>query len=368
MKLKKNRKFLVATAIVLALVIGASATFAWVTSQAYIANEFKNTGYGNSDGLVVNEPEDTFVFDIGAKTPKSVTVLNTGTTPMFARVSFEEMIKLLDTTAIITSTTSTAPTTGFPAGCTVIPQPYDFSKLATGWAEVTGVTFTPALPTGMRVYKSTGGGANQYQAFAGTAAPYQACMFSGKLNAAGTEIAVTEALFKWYVVKPAEYNSWIVSRKSPAAWVNDAWNSPVVPFVHKAFPTDLTTPAITNYTNSTVANQIGTTNKAEVTFNIVNITSAPTANSWYYNPSDGYFYYIGLLAGGASSPLLLDGVTLEGAANPDIWQKYEYTLNVIVEGLQGTKDALSDTAATGAAAGWQLPTGALRTALEALAP
>jgi len=113
MKLAKNRKFLVAMAIVLAMVIGASATFAWVTSRTQKPNEFKNEGFAKGNGLVAIEPEEEFEFTIGNTTDKHVSVLNTGESAMLARVTFEEMIKLLGNGGQVTPN-STPATTSAP--------------------------------------------------------------------------------------------------------------------------------------------------------------------------------------------------------------------------------------------------------------
>ena len=351
MKLKKNRKFLVATAIVLALIISASATFAWVTSKAYLANDFANEGYGNSDGLVVNEPQDTFEFEIGKMTDKEVSVMNTGTSNMLARVAFEEMLKLLDPTDTVQfSLGATA-----PAG--TVPVPYDITKLpSSGWSEITasgsGVTFASAvpglaaLPAGVKVYKSNAG--NVYQAvypLPATPVTYQACKLSGTYNETTKVVTVTDFGFKWYKEGAARYNSWVA--RADSKFANPAWSA--VPFAN-------TKPAAKEDASTVSGFILGSSTVKEITFkyNTADFAATPTANKWYYNANDGYFYYVGVLAGGTGTPLLISGVNLDGGSNSEIWQKYEYTLGVCVEGLQATEAALTDTTASGAAAGWQL--------------
>jgi hypothetical protein len=70
----------------------------------------------------------------------------------------------------------------------------------------------------------------------------------------------------------------------------------------------------------------------------------PQANKWYYNPDDGYFYYIGKLtpAGtpNALSPMLLKSVTLDAAAD-NSHADMEYSLLVNSEAIQNYETAMT---------------------------
>jgi len=356
MKLAKNRKLLVAMAIVLATVVAASATFAWVTSRNTLANEFRNEGFANGDGLVVYEEEDEFVFEIGMTTPKTVSIVNTGSAPMLARVTFEEMIKLLAANAqgdFITRYDSSNITTHGTAGLEYIRVPFNNDSLA-GWTQIAGtgtasenaIAITPAPAAGVRVYQLTG--RNMFRASIEIDDSFYAVDFSGTFTADRDAISGATYRFQFYSVpQVATYNSWNLKHNyapwSTVTWINNG---------------DGVTPA--TRLNSTV-------NAAEVQLRYMeaNFSTTPTLNHWFYNADDGYFYFIGVLGGGESTPVMLTGVHLNANANQGAWQKHEYTLVVAVEGLQANSEALIDTEATGNAAGWQLAPGALLDALNA---
>ncbi|MCL2106513.1 MAG: hypothetical protein FWH26_05590 [Oscillospiraceae bacterium] len=334
MKNLKNRKVLIAMSIVLAMIIMASATFAWVTSKNTMVNEFMNEGFGNGSGLVVNEnfPEPT--LEIGVTTPKEVSVTNTGASPMLARITFEEMIKLLGNDGAITPQTTAA----VPAG--MIRVPFDINSVSGGaWEEITGRTFAPALPGTVRVFKigSVYKACHEYEP-----GKYQVVNFSARANADSTSFTDVVLSYSCYTEGTAKFNSWNLAHNY------DKWDAQTLLGIKPA-----------DKDKSTV-------NTAEVTLTYGSTFAAvPTQDKWFYHPDDGYFYYIGVLAGGETTPVMLEGVHLEGTANQDTWQKHEYTLVVAVEGLQANKAALLDTdTATGPAAGWKLPAGSLLNALN----
>jgi len=369
MKLAKNRKVLVTISIVLALVIGASATFAWVTSKNQIANEFKNKGFSKGNGLVVSEEEEEFEWEeFGATEDKHVSIVNTGESPMLARVTFEEMIKLLGNDGKVTRSNSATPAAG------MLRVPFNSASL-TGWIEISapssGITFVPALSTaapGVKVYKlgSVYKASYEYTEGSPPETKYQLVDFTGKLNPAGdtmtwdntnADLTKRGVQYLYYTEGTAVFDSW-----------NDEHN-----YEPWALPTPLFNP-LTQIAGSPASPADSTVRPADVHFEY-NTTDVVTSiagalatyqNKWYYNAGDGYFYYMGVIPGGGSTPDLLEGVTLDGGADQLLWQKYEYTLVVCVEGLQANVEALTDTDATGAAAGWQLSNAALIAALTAV--
>ena len=353
MKRFQNRKVLIAAAIVLALIIATSATFAWVTSKNTLANEFKNEGFAKGHGLVVNEPEDEFLFEIGATTPKTVNVVNTGSSPMLARVTFEEMIKLLGNNGQITYHADRADKTAVQ-----FEVPFDIGGL-TGWTEIpgaSGIAVSPALPTGVKLFRLGSIYKAYYEYTVGTDTRYQLVKYDGKLNAAGDMLTTSSLEYAYYTEGTAVFNSWNQEHNY------QPWGDPNDTAAY---------PLLYNAASSTIpaGKDKSTVNATEVMLKYdegnFNTSAAPEQDKWFYNADDGYFYYIGVLPGGGSTPIMLTGVHLESGANQDLWQKHEYTLVVAVEGLQANKEALTDTVATGSAAGWQLGSGTLLTALEA---
>ena len=361
MKLKKNRKFLVATAIILALVIGASATFAWVTSSAQLANEFKNDGFGSaSNGMTIIENQDKFDFKIGVPQAKEVSVLNTTGSPMLARVSFEEMIKLLDSDNAYADyewTASATKAAGFE------PVPFKASDVST-W---TPITWTGA-PTGVTV-KTPNPGAS---------APLCAVIYTDSLSKTWvakfdtkpiydpdtTTITGTPAVkYAYYKTGTAYYNTWNTKHNYSTWSTATPWgtNKPAATtfdFTLKTSKSSLA-PTGAGYPAAVAAEAA----KIKFIYDALKATATADSASWFYNENDGYFYYMKVIPGGSSSAMLLKELELTSAATAKMWEKYEYTLVVCVEGIQATKEALSDTASLGDASGWGL-TGTLLTQLE----
>ncbi|MCL2299790.1 MAG: hypothetical protein FWC27_06550 [Firmicutes bacterium] len=342
MKFKKNRKALVAIAVVLALVIAASATFAWVTSKNQIPNKFENEGFAASDGLIAIEDETEFKFEVGMKTPKNVRVLNTGSAGMLARVTFEEMIKLLGNGGTITYTGSNAAAAGFE------PVPFDMDTISAWTAVNPGdITWTGTAPTGITVKAAnitaenpqfavvyTDGAGKAWLAKFGDSTTYTKS--TGKITDAAVEYA-------YYTTGTAVFDSWDDAHNY-AAW--NALYDPLASIAGK--------PAAANIYKSTVG-----AGEVDLVYGAAFSTVAPVGNTdtWIY--WDGYFYYMKVIPGGGYTEKLLTdvGLDLAGVLTKDDlkkWQKYEYTLVVCVEGLQATEEALVDTTASGTAAGWQL--------------
>ena len=383
MKFMKNRRLLLAMSAVLALVIAATATFAWITSKNQLANEFSNEGFANS-GLVVIEPPYDFKWpNFGATQPKEVSILNTGSSPMLARVTFEEMIKLLGNNGDITYNAVKA-TGGAGDPAALVPVPFDMGGLA-GWKTLAASGIVPAggvtIPAGVTVYKLDSDKRMfkaVYTYTAGTETRYQIVKFDGQFDPDMDTLTAAAFEYGWYTAGTARFNSWNGAHNyddsagknlfKPAAWdPGQAKNYPAgTPAVYK--PTAAPgAPDRVSYFRSTV-------DPAEVSFEynaaqfVTGVTGALASyrDKWFYNEADGYFYYMGVIEGGAATPDMLTGVTLDGSADQALWQKYEYTLVVCVEGLQAHTDALTDTAATGSAAGWQLTNANLIAALTAV--
>jgi len=76
--------------------------------------------------------------------------------------------------------------------------------------------------------------------------------------------------------------------------------------------------------------------------NAANMAGSPADGKWYYNSADGYFYWGGKLAPGASTNELLSSIELDGNNSTSAWTWHEYALTIVVESLQATADALGD--------------------------
>lgn len=69
------------------------------------------------------------------------------------------------------------------------------------------------------------------------------------------------------------------------------------------------------------------------------VEKEPTPGSWWYNAADGYFYYIGALAAGQITPILLQRVGLQ-PSNDSVYTVLDYTLEGTAQAVVCSKEAL----------------------------
>jgi alternate signal-mediated exported protein len=351
----RSRKSAIVISVALSLVIALAATFAWVTSTVSKVNHFENSGYYVDDGtVVVNE---TFVpptsWLIGQTVDKDVSVTNTGGNPALVRVAWEDYLTVLgdngDITLIETddSVTSTAG---------LIKANVDDSLYDGVWDDWTdNVVIDSSLSgyditalTDLHILKSpTGDTFIAYEEYIDGGITYWQSVKIGQheVNLSGTTITLFEKLkYAWYTEGTPVYDGWTNSH------LNMTWAA--------NGETD-TVPALTPTAN------IGTSqlsDKILFGYNTTNMENgAPDGGKWYYNASDGFFYYVGILAPATTTPSLLKTVTLKNDAGLE-FTKVSYDLSVTVQSIQAVKEAVTD------AAGWNSLGGntALVAALEGL--
>jgi len=352
---KLSRKATVVVAILLALVITVSATWAWFQSRDSVINPIQNTGFVQTDSVVTVErfdPPDEWNY--GVTVDKEVAVLNAGTGPVVVRVGFEEFLNALNPTGsnndIITYAVS-QPANTIPAkvnkaiydtGWTVVPH----SAIALG----TGVAAIPANVTVVRR-----DGTDLFRAYATNAA------FSGdnaqaaklgnivvKKDAAGADVSITmmtDTLLGWHYFTPAtaaNYKSWTgtnlsTNARNAVTGLNENWTT-----LYTASGT-VAAPAFT-YADPSVKSIMD----SDITINLGDVTASATADKWFFNPADGYFYYYGVLDSGATTVNLLESLTLAGGAK-NIFEKFDYALAITTEALQATPEAITAVWGAGAA-------------------
>ncbi|MDR0531376.1 MAG: hypothetical protein LBG83_04850 [Oscillospiraceae bacterium] len=381
MKILKNRKIVILISVLLLLTIVMSATFAWITSQTYAINKIKSDGYGVGSAAVPWEVFPNDPLNIGTSVDKKVGATNTGSSPILVRLTFQELARTLandgqevERAEAAINGTATDTYGKHPSEADLIPVPQDgapYTAAGSGYIKLTAAAGAPApntydpngitVPAGVEIYKSDAGDSfvalYPYKAWnsATSAADidkYQAMKLEGTWNDTDDILTLTSAPSFLYFTQgtwaEAQWNA-KNNLKDTDASLNNAWK------VKGGTQTpDTTIPAALADTKNS---QIGS---VELKYTDANIAAAPApADQWYYNPTDGYFYYLARLDATKSTVGLLEGLTLPGSAT-NAYLSHEYELAVIVEGIQATEEAVTD------AAGWNISDATLAGVLKGL--
>lgn len=311
-KLRKNKKFVMGASVALTALMLAAATFAWFTASDSVNNEFSTGGIPKDSVKIWEIFEKPEEWKPGQEVNKDVGIANLGTEAVFVRASFKETItKMKANGADLAVVQLDAPSTD--AKYVAIPTT-DYST-AEGWEEAStkGYTVNPALPAGVKLYMkdvtdTTNSTAKQKWAYAAvyTDTDGKNSLVSGDFVLTDTTIAASNVKFEYYEKDAVKSFDWT------------------------ALPTD---PA-----------KVTTVSGADALISLKyhdNMATTPTANKWFFNAADGWFYYVGPVEGGTTTPYFLDSVTLDKTAD-NTYQYLDYSLVVNSQGIQATADALTD--------------------------
>jgi hypothetical protein len=322
--------------IVLATVIALSATFAWLTSATSRVNHFESKGYAISDeSVVVNEtfepPED---WEVGQEITKQISVTNAGSTSVLARVSFEEILKKLGADGAVEylEYNTGASTAGLTPAYIDIAAYSDSGE----WKTPSNIYVGSYAPSNLVVRISTKGDAVvAWVPYTDDATQRYQSVKLGTVTVATDKNTIT-------LSTNVGLGYWTEGEQEYFTWAGKNLNTTSTePNFAQAFtdasPWSEQIPTASDTAHSALEALITYTFGAEIN------NTSPTANKWYYNPADGYFYYAGVIAPGASTPNLLEAVTL-GAGLGNAFLQFDYDLSVTVESIQAFKEAvITDT-------------------------
>lgn len=300
--LRKNKKFVLGASVALTALMLAAATFAWFSAQDSVDNEFSTGGIPKDSVKVWEIFEKPEEWKPGQEVDKKVAVANLGKEAIFVRASFNETISKMkadptDATNLLVQKFDTE-----QSGLVPVPTT-DYAADST-WQEASAAGYTvTGLPAGTKLYvKDITVGADTKIAYAAVSSANGVVSGKFDLDDSTKAITVTNAKFEYYERDTDVTENWTTTINA------DNTVSHVDPKIKLS------------YLNTNMA--------------------APAANGkWFYNTTDGWFYYGGTVAGGSVSPTFLDSVTLDKNAD-NSYQYLDYKLTVNVEGLQATEAAL----------------------------
>jgi hypothetical protein len=346
----KHKPQILAGAIALSVIMTLAATFAWFTSESSVKNRLATkSGPANVNiQEVFVEPDD---WKPGQITTKEVSVVNTGESPALVRISFDELLTI-NLPAV--GEASVFDATAQAAGKT--PALMDnTSYTSSEWFEVTAQANTSkggiklaADYSPVKVYaKHSASGSLDSYSFAAWA-PLTEANYSGKLQSVAYDQSFDKTN-KTLTLKNVKYMTYQGAISATADWSVD---KPAAADIAKSA-------AETKFNTSSDAKFSKTNGKYpnNIKLNHENIKDTPTPGFWFYNADDGYFYYIGRVESGKSTPNVMKSLTLGENAGIDYYSNLAFELTVKLNALQNTKDAVT--------AEWPSVTGVLKTALDA---
>jgi len=316
-------------AIFLAVTLVTGSTFAWFLATDTITNELRSRPVGN---VVIAELfVEPHKWIPGQAVIKEVGVLNLSVHDVLVRVSFEELLNKYGDVM----QTASRPWTG-----SEIPVEFDNTKYNTsdGWALPgnLGMTVAPATLTALQ-----GATLMVKEMPITTVAPV------GENPSTGYQFAL------WYTgpggkIQAVSADLYLEDQPVPTIKISGTPNFYYYParVTTSTAWTPLLKPQLLSYTkpvaHPATANIDHSALDPAILFGFGQLTAAPTPNNWFYNEEDGYFYYIGKLAPNASTPLLLETVTLSAAAD-NSHEELKYSLMVNSEAIQNYESAIRAT-------------------------
>lgn len=324
MRNKQNKKKWIAAATTLAAMAALAGTFAWFTSQDSAKNHFEGNIAGNDVEVVetFTPPKD---WVPGQEVNKDVAILNSGEYDSMIRVSFTETLeKLLDAQSKLSNdpailngkTKEQIYLTPLNDSATQTGTWTD-AKVASKTLTVTGGDYagTYTLKAKEQAVVTAAGTTYKYVSYWDNGTDQYYAKVGAYSRAEDGTITPSTAEFKYVD---------LASNKIPADWTNPVYK-----------------PTITVDGNGSAT--LASYSDKNITLNFVNLSETPTAGKWYYNASDGYFYYVGIVGSKAQTPQLLDSVKLSSDAD-NSYSKFQFDLTVNAKSIQAAKEAVNSTA------------------------
>jgi len=302
---RKSKKRMLGITLALAAVLILAATFAWFTSTDKVQNKFKTGALPDGSVKIVEDFTEPDPWQPGMEVKKEVGVLSNSDVPVLVRLTFDEALQKMvaDGNALKQDLVS-APITD---DNTKVPVPaIDYAAAGYRTPAELGLTFdATGLPAGMSVLGKKTIGEN-----------YEFAIFrteNGQFYKNTADFKLENGVL---TVSNIQYAYYTLGAKNTVAWTDAK-------------------PAAADTVKSQLDDKILLGYSAHVN------AAKPEDGKWAYEPETGYFYYIGKLAPGAMTPEILTTVKLDGSAD-NTYQLMDYQLDVKIEALQATKEAVED--------------------------
>lgn len=374
MKARTKKKGIMAATAGLALVTLFSGTFAWINLTESRINHMKGEAF-DKDSVKINEVwENPEIFEPGKEYEKKVSITNSGSMPVYVRVSYEEALDSYKNKANQTTTNA-----GYDGKAGVYPVNAKADAFKE-WTAVKAENITGTLPTNLEVKvkgaisngKASYDIAGIYNYGTKEAPKYQKVKI--KKSALTTQPTAETAVADWkFTIDPAQVDyyyyegldqtgkDWAGSNmilgQNPVTVLKEDdhdfsmyANTPITPQTAVKGPhldatsgrweSSMLADATLGENFKTFYNKDGM-----VTATDMAALTGTATDKWVYNEGDGYFYYLDVLTGGKTTTDFLNSIKLDDSAGAQAMVAYSdlhYDLIVNMEVVQATVPALSD--------------------------
>jgi predicted ribosomally synthesized peptide with SipW-like signal peptide len=325
----KKKIMLLASGLMSLGFAAASATYAWFTATDKVNNALVAATLDS--GIEIIETFDPPTeWKPGETVEKKAAVRSEAGLNMLVRVSFEESLELLSRPAKASSSPN-GPANSVPALVGIAPF--------ASWKDIkdSGLAVKGSIPNGVTVKAL----ATEYPGAASYSFMAYRPLDGGKNQLVTAKFALGEG-----EVKVSGFQYWHYEYQPPKKL---AWAKLLLPQITNAFkpPAKESIGHAQTAQPGAIAIGYGAGYSGEI-----------AENKWFYNPGDGFFYYIGVLKPQTATPDLIESLSLSSAAG-DQYSRMRFSLCINAEAIQATKFALASVD------GWNL-SGPLHDALATL--
>jgi len=301
--MNSKKKKAVGISLIMVMVLILIGTFAWFTSTDNVTNKFKTGSLPDGSVKIVEDFEEPDEWNPGQEVKKEVGVLSNSDTDVVIRLSFKEALQKMEADGNSLKKYAFDAEQSDPD---LIPVPsIDFSSNGYSDPATLGLTVN-GVPAGVTIVgKEIFTNKYEFALYREVSGVLYRMDADFDYDLATTTVTVTNVKYVYYKIGTSTNKDWAVAPH----------------------------PALADTNKSALDDKILLGYSSDVDF------AALTTGKWAYDATGGWFYYIGKLAPGQRSPLILTTVTLDGSAN-NTYQLMDYELNVRIEALQATEEAI----------------------------
>ncbi|MGX4686993.1 hypothetical protein JNUCC83_08830 [Vagococcus sp. JNUCC 83] len=348
---KSKKKRIAATTGLLAVLALFAGTFAWQSYTEWVKNHMQSRGYEEGKVTIV-ENFKPLPIDENPTITKDVKVINTSSSDSFVRISFEEMLNKLASGAVAKGY-SNAADAKFP----VIVNPKTYTDAQTGYTLVDNSKFvikdstgkTVATPSGLKFYisaddKTAGFFIENQLKKADFPKNFDFLVNDATVPVVSGSFANDDAVVAQKVTGKVEKQVDGTYVAYTDKYANDEDNFKIWGYgVSVDAPKEADWAG--NNVNVTATQTPGTPGTSSVDTGIKflqdEVSSTDWSKDWYYDTTNGYFYYTKVLkAGETTSSAVLKSITFPDAKTDQTYKVASYDLYVGLEAIPAAKSTL----------------------------